>query len=112
MVASPIGSRISPPASISYDVAAKESLGIGSRDDRNEPVAHITAEQRTSRSDQSGAPPLGRTSSARPPKPTTTPASDASGGRSPVRHAEQHDPERDGADDQRGKPGLRRAARR
>ena len=52
-------------------VAANESRGIGSRVDRNEPIAHITAEATTSRSDQSGAPPLGRTSSASPPKPTT-----------------------------------------
>ena len=65
-------------------MAANASSGMRSRLERNEPVAHITEEQTTSRSAQSGAPPLGRTRSASPAKPTTTPPIATRGGRSPV----------------------------
>src|SRR5438477_67665 len=78
----PIGSRMAPPTSISIDVAANESDGIGSRLERNAPVAHVIAEQTTMSIAQSGAPPLGRTRSARPAKPIPTPMRLRVGGRS------------------------------
>ena len=84
VTARPIGSRIAPPTSISIVVAANKSSGMRRRLERNDPVAHITDEQRTSSNAQNGAPPVGRTSSASPAKPTTTPPIATRGGRSPV----------------------------
>ena len=73
---------IRPPASISNDVAANGSSGIVSRDERNEPVAHITAEQTHSAIPHQVAPPEGCASTATPAKPTPTLASACHGSRS------------------------------
>ena len=68
-----------PPASISSDVAANGSAGIWRRAERNEPVAHITAEQKQSATPHHFAPPDGCASTATPAKPTPTPASTCHG---------------------------------
>jgi hypothetical protein len=81
--ATPNGSRISPPVSISKAVEAKTSRGSRSRDERYEPVAHASAEHPTSAIPDHVAPPSGWNRSAMPAKPTTTPTIATRGGRSP-----------------------------
>ena len=83
-VSSENGNMMSPPASISYDVAENGSSGMVSRDDRNDPADHISAEVT-----QSAIPPssprcptvVART--ATPANPTPTPARTGQGTRSP-----------------------------
>ena len=79
---SAIGSITSPPASISYAVAANGSSGIVSRAESTEPTDHIIAERTQSAIPQYVAPPDGCASTATPAKPTPTPASACQGSRS------------------------------
>src|SRR5437660_6688306 len=86
------GNITSPPASISYEVAANGSAGIVMRDERNDPVAHITAEQTQSATPHHLAPPDGWARTATPAKPTPIPARTCHGSRSraPTRHTPSH----------------------
>ena len=77
-----IGSITSPPASISYAVAANGSSGIVTRAESTEPTDHMIAERTQSAIPQYVAPPDGCASTATPAKPTPTPASACQGSRS------------------------------
>src|SRR5882672_7130867 len=92
-VNSEIGSITSPPVSISTAVAENGSAGIGNRDERNEPVDHMSAERTHSAMPYAFAPPDGCASTATPANPTPTPASTGHGSRSrpiPIRMTISH----------------------